>query len=162
MSRDIKLSKAQISKIIQSGGSFNSLLGNLGTKVITDLAIPLARNNLPGLVSNLASNAINKFERKINGKGAVRAGKEFTLFVSNEEMNDIIEIIKSLEDFGILIDGVTEIVKHKMKKQEGIFISALLASLAALLVKPVISSVVKSISGKRLKRAGTGYIDKNF
>ena len=48
-------------------------MGNLGEKVITDLAIPLARDILPGLVSNLASNAINKFERKINEKGAVRA-----------------------------------------------------------------------------------------
>ena len=35
----------------------------------------LARNNLPGLVSNLASNSINKFERKISGEGAVREGK---------------------------------------------------------------------------------------
>ena len=39
----------------------------------------LARDNLPGVVNNLALNAINKFERKISGKGAVRAGKGFTL-----------------------------------------------------------------------------------
>ena len=51
-----------------------------------DLAIPLARDNLPGLVSNLASNAINKFERKISGKGAVRTGKGFTLFILNENL----------------------------------------------------------------------------
>ena len=44
------------------------------------------------------------------------AGKEFNLFISNEEMNDIIKIIKSLEDLGILIDRVTEAVKHEMKK----------------------------------------------
>ena len=68
MSTDIKLSKAQISKIIQSGGSFGSWLGNLGKKALTNIAIPLARDNLPGLVSNLISNAINKFERKISGK----------------------------------------------------------------------------------------------
>ena len=48
------------------------MLGNLGEKVITDLAIPLARNNSPGLISSLASNAINKFERKISGKGDIR------------------------------------------------------------------------------------------
>ena len=41
----------------------------------------LARENLPGLVSNLTSNAIKKFERKISGKGAFRAGKGFTLFI---------------------------------------------------------------------------------
>ena len=75
MSTDIKLSKAQISKIIQSDGSFGSWLGNLGKKALTNIAIPLARDNLPGFVSNLTSSTINKFERKISGKGTVRAGK---------------------------------------------------------------------------------------
>ena len=63
MSIDVKLSKAQISKIIQSGGSFGSWLGNLGKKALANIAIPLARKNLPGLVNNATSNAINKFER---------------------------------------------------------------------------------------------------
>ena len=62
------------------------------------------------------SNEINKFERKTSGKGAVRAGKGFTLFTSNEDMNDIIKIIKSLEDSGVLIVGVTTSVKHAIKK----------------------------------------------
>ena len=53
MSTDIKLSKTQISKMIQSGGSIFSWLGNLGKKVLTNISIPLARDNLPGLVSNL-------------------------------------------------------------------------------------------------------------
>ena len=65
-SRDIKLSKAQISKIIQSGGPFGSWLGNLGKKALTNIAIPLFRDNLRGLVSNLTSNAINNFESKIS------------------------------------------------------------------------------------------------
>ena len=63
MSTDIKL-KAQIYKIIQSGGSFSSWLGNLGKKALTNIDTFLDRDNLPGLVSNLASNVINKFERK--------------------------------------------------------------------------------------------------
>ena len=79
MSTDIKLSKAQISKIAQSGACFGSLLCNLGEKALTNIAIPLARDNLPRLVSNLTSNAINKFE-KISGKGGVRAVKEFIYF----------------------------------------------------------------------------------
>ena len=70
MSTEIKLSKAQISKIIQSGGSFGSWLGNLEKKVPTN-------------ISNLTSNLINECERKISGKGAVRAGKGFTSFISN-------------------------------------------------------------------------------
>ena len=48
ISTDTRLSKTQISKIILSGGSFGSWLGNLGKKVPTNIAIPLARDNLPG------------------------------------------------------------------------------------------------------------------
>ena len=74
---DIKLSNAQISKIIQSGGSFGSWLANLRKKALTNVAIPLAGDNLLGLVSNLTSSAVNRFDRKISGKGAARAGKGF-------------------------------------------------------------------------------------
>ena len=80
MSTDIKHSKAKWSKMISSEGFLRNTLGNLGKKVITDLVIPFARDNLPGLVSNLAANVINKFERETSGKGAVRAGKGFIYF----------------------------------------------------------------------------------
>ena len=113
MSTDIKLGKAQISKIIQSSGSFSSWLANLGKDSQTNVAIPLARDNLLGLVSNLTSNAVNKFERKLSGTGAVRAGKGFTLSILNEDMNGSIRILASPEDSGVLIDGVTETVKHE-------------------------------------------------
>ena len=134
MSTYIKLSKVQVSKIIQPGESFASWLDNLGKKALTNIAIPLARTNLSGLVSILNSNATNKLERKVSRKKAVRAGKGFALFISNEDMNEIFKIIKSLEDLGLLIDGVTETVKHEIKKQEGGFLGALLAPLAASLV----------------------------
>ena len=75
VSTDIKFSKAQISKIIQSGGSFASWIANLEKKALTNVVIPLARDKLTGLVSNLVSNAINKFKRKVSEKGAVKAGK---------------------------------------------------------------------------------------
>ena len=77
-------------------------------------------------------------------------------------MNDIIKIIKSLEDSGVLIDGVTETVKDKIKKQEGSFLGALLAPLAVSVVQAVISLLVKSISGRGVRRAGRGYINKSF
>ena len=48
MSTDIKLSKAQISKIIQLGGFFGSWSGNLGKKALMNIAIPLVRDNSPG------------------------------------------------------------------------------------------------------------------
>ena len=131
----------------------------LGKKALTDLATHLARDNLPGLVNNLPSNVINKFQRKICGKGPVKPEKGFTLFISNEEMNCIIKIIKSFEDLGLLIDGVTEKVKHELKKQEGGFLGALLAPSAASIVQPLISSVVKGISGIGVRGAGRGYIN---
>ena len=71
MSTDIKLSKAYISKIIQSGGFFSSWLANLGKKALTNVATPLSIGSLPELVSNLTSCAINKFRRQISRKGAV-------------------------------------------------------------------------------------------
>ena len=61
----------------------------------------------------------------------MRAGKGFTLFILIKDMNDMIKIIKSLEDLGVLIDGVTETVKHEIKEQEDRFLGALLAPLAA-------------------------------
>ena len=46
------------------------------------------------------------------------SGKGSTLFISNVDMNDIIKIIKSLEDWSISIDGVTKTVKHEIKNKE--------------------------------------------
>ena len=77
-------------------------------------------------------------------------------------MNFVIKIIKSLEDSGVLINAVAETVKHETKKPKGRFVGALLALLAASLVQPVISSVVKSISGRRVRRAKREYMNKNF
>ena len=72
--------------------------------------------------SNLASNAIYKFERKGSGKGGVRVRKEFTLLILNEDMYDIIKITKSLEEPKVLIGGIPETVKYEIKKQEGGFL----------------------------------------
>ena len=54
---------------------------------------------------------------KIGGKGVVKAGKRFTLFILIEDMNDIIKIIESLVDSDSSIDGVTETVKHEVKNR---------------------------------------------
>ena len=130
-------------------------------KALAKVAIPLARDNLPGLISNLTSSAINTFDRKISGKWVVREGKGFTLFISIKDMNDTIKIIKPLEDSIVLLDGVTETVKNEIKKEGG-FRGALLAPLAASLVQPVIFSVIKGISGRGVRRTETGYMVKNF
>ena len=61
--QQIKLNKVQISKMIDR--SFGSWLGNLRKKALINIAIPLARDYLPGLVSNLTSSAINKWKNKV-------------------------------------------------------------------------------------------------
>ena len=107
---------------------------------------------------------MNLKKKKISGKRAVRAVKVFTWFISDEDINDITKskTIKSLENSGLLIDGVTETVKHETKKQESGFLGALLRPLAASVVQPVIFSVVKDIRGRRIRGAGKEYMDKNF
>ena len=91
--------------------------------------------------------------------------KKFNLFISKEDVNDIIKVIKSVQNSGVLIDGVTETGKQESKKQEGGFLGVLSQSLAASVVQPVISSMVKDIIGRRVIRAGREYynnMNKNF
>ena len=55
----------------------------------------------------------------MSGKGAVRAGKGLTLFILNEDMNDVIKIIKPLlEDSNVLIDSINETIKHEIKNKK--------------------------------------------
>ena len=129
---------------------------------LTSVAISLARDNLPGLVSYSVSNTINKTWKKNEWKRSCKSRKGSNLFVSNEGMNDIIKIIKSLENSDVLIDGVTETVKYETKKQGDRFLGALVAPLADLLGQLVISSVVKGISERGIRKARKRYMDKNF
>ena len=71
---------------------------------------------LPKLATKLTSSVLDKFERKKRRKSVARAKKEFILFISNDDMGDIIKIIVSLEKSGLLIDGMTETVKHEMEE----------------------------------------------
>ena len=91
----------------------------------------------------------------------MRAEKGFSLFILNEDMNHI-KIIKSLENSGVLIDGVAETVKDEIKKTRRQISWSFLAPLAASLVQPVISSVVKGTSGRGVRKAGRGYMNKKF
>ena len=63
MSTDIRLRKAQISKMIQSGGFLGKTLGKLGKKVLLDLAVCLAKDVLPKLATKATSSVLDKFEK---------------------------------------------------------------------------------------------------
>ena len=97
ISTDMKLSKARISKTIQSGGSLGVLLSKLAGPLIK-VAIPLAKNVLAPLGITAAASAIHAgIQQKTHGFGTT------TLIISNKEMNDIIRIVQTLEDSNILL-----------------------------------------------------------
>ena len=95
-----------MSKIIQWSGSLGNSIGDLGKKAIIDLAVSLAKGALA---------VLDKFDQKISQRGAVSAGKGFTLFILNEDIDDLIKILKSLEDSGLLTDDLTKTVKDEKK-----------------------------------------------
>ena len=146
-STNIKLSKAQINKIIQSGGFLGKLLGPLlktGLPLIKNVIKPLAKSVLIPLGLTAAASAADAgIHKKILGSGNT------TLIISNEEMNDVIKIVQALEDSNILLKGVTDTVKNETKEQKGGFLSMLLVTLGASLLGNL-------LTGKGFVRAGTG------
>ena len=90
-----------------------------------DLDVPLAKDVLSKLATKATSSISDRFERKLIGQGSVRAGRGLTLFISNEDMGGFFKIVESLEISSFfqkkIIDGATETIKHKIKKQEGGF-----------------------------------------
>ena len=104
MSTYVKLFKAQISKIIQSVGFSGSLLSKLAVPLMK-VAVSLAKNILAPLGITAAASAIDAgIQKKIHGSGTT------TLIISNEEMNDIMKIVQSLEDSNIFLKGVTKTI----------------------------------------------------
>ena len=117
MSIDLKLSRARISKIIQSGRFFWSLLSKLAVPLMK-VEIPLEKNVLALLGITAAAWAIDAgMQKKIHGSGTT------TLIISNEEMNDIMKIVQALENSNILLKGATETIKNETKEQKGGFLS---------------------------------------
>ena len=74
-------------------------------------------------------------------------------------MDDILKIIKSLEDSGVLLKGASETIQHEVKEQRGGFLSMLLGTLGASLLGDMLS---KSLSGKGVIRAGEGTIRAGY
>ena len=143
MSIDLRLSKAQASNIIQSGGFLGYLLSKLAGPLMK-LAVPFAKKISPPLGITTAASSIDAgIQKKIHGSGTI------TLIISNEEMNDIMKIAQALEDFNILLKGVTKTIKNETKEQKGGFLSMSLGTSAASLLGNL-------LVGKEIVRAGSG------
>ena len=97
---DIKLSKAQIKKLVQSGGFLGNLLSKLAGSLMK-VALSLAKNVLASLGLTAAMSAIDgSIQKKTHGSGATK-GAGVKLIIEQEDINDIIKIIKALENSGI-------------------------------------------------------------
>ena len=77
-----------------------------------------------------------------------------TLIISNEEMNDIMKIIKSLEEPGLLIKGISETMKNETKEQKGGFVGMFLGILVASLLGNLLTDKSTIRAGKGTIRAG--------
>ena len=74
-------------------------------------------------------------------------------------MDDLIKIVKSLEDSGWLLKGVTESVQNEVKKQKGGFLSMLLGTLGASLLGNLLAGKGIHRAGEGIVRAGQGSMD---
>ena len=143
MSTDIKFSKAQLKKLIKSGGFSGSLLSKIAGPLMK-VAMPLAKNVLAPLGLTAAMSAIDgRIPKKMRGDG-------IKLMIEDEDMNDIMKIIKALEKSGISLDGVGKTIENEVKEQKGGFLNMLLGTLGASLLGNLLAG------GKGIMRAGEG------
>ena len=110
------------------------------------VAMPLPKNVLAPLGLTAAMSAIDgNIQKKIHGSGV-------KLIIEQEDMKDIMKIIKALENSGILLKGVSKTIKNETKEQRGGFLSMLLGTLGASLLGDLLSG------GKGIMRAGEGSV----
>ena len=151
MATDLKLSKAQIKKMIESGGFLGKLLSRLAGPLMK-VAMPLAKNVLAPLGLTAAMSAIDgSIQKKFHGSGTTK------LIIENEDMNDIMKIIEALENSGILLKGVSKTIENETKEQKGGFLSMLLGTLRAGLLGNLLTGrkgIVRARDG--IVRAGAG------
>ena len=149
-------------KIEQSGGFLGRLLGPL-----LKTRLPLIGSVLKSLAKSLlvplgltAAATDASIPKKMFGSGFT------TLIISNEEMNGIVKIVKSLEESGLLIKGVSETIKNESKEQKRGFSSMLLGTLGASLLGNLLrgKGAIATSQGRETIRAGEGKIraSENF
>ena len=108
--------------------------------------MPLAKNVLAPLDLTTVMSAIDgSIQKKIHGSGV-------KLIIEQEDMKDIMKIVKALENSGILLKGVSKTIKNETKEQRGAFLSMLLGTLGASLLGNLLTG------GKSIMRAGDGIV----
>ena len=125
------------------------LIGNVIKLLAKSVLIPL------GLTA-AASATYAAIHKKMFGSGNT------TLIISNEEMNDIMKIVKSLEESGLLIKGISETIKNEAKEQKGGFLGMLLGTLGASLLGNLLTAKGTIRANEGTFRAGEGTVRSGF
>ena len=150
---DIKFSKTQLSKMIQSGGFLGKLLGPLlktELPLIKNVITSWAKSVLIPLGLTAVAAAAAAADAEILKK-TLGSGGHTTLIISNKDIEDLIKIVKSLEDFVLLLKGVTESAQNEVKEKKGGSLSTWLGTLGASLLGSL-------LAGKGINRAGEGIV----
>ena len=151
-STGVKLSQAQLTKM-QKGG----FLRFLAPLLKSGLPLPKSVIKPLGVLGLTAATSVTDAE--INKKN-FGSGDHAALIISNDDMQDILKIVKSLEDIGLLLDGITETVKNEVKEQEGGFFSMLLGTLGANLLENMLAG--RGVIRAREGTIRAGYGSKKF
>ena len=168
LSTNIKWSKTQLSKTLQSGGFLGRLLGLLlktGLPLIKNIIKPLAKSGLIPLGLIVAASAADAgIHKKILESGNHPSHNNATLMTSNDEMKDIIKIVKSLKDSGLSLTRVSETVQNEGKEQKGGFLSILLVTLGASLLGNILAGkgAIAMNQGRVINRAGEGIVRADY
>ena len=109
---------------------------------------PLAKSVLIPLGLTPAASAVDVGIKK---KKKILGSVNTTLLVSNDELEDIIKVVESLEDSSLLLKGVIETIQNEAKEQKGEFLSMLLGTLGASLLGNI-------LAGEGVNRAGEGTV----
>ena len=120
--------------------------------LIGNVLKPLAKSVLIPLGLTAAASATDAaIHKKMFGSGMT------TLIISTEEMNDIMKIVKLLEESGLLIKVVSQTIKNEPKEQKGRFLSTLVGTLVASLLGNLLAGKGTIRAGEDTNRAGQGF-----
>ena len=152
----MKLLKTQLHEIGQSGGFLGRLLGPLlktGLPLKGNLLKPLAKSVLiPLRLTGTSSATDAAIHKKIFGSSVA------TLIISNEEMNDVMKIVNSLEESDLLIKGVNEAIKNEAEEQKGGFLGMLFCTLGASFSESLFTAKGTIRAGEGTSRTGEGIV----
>ena len=154
LSTDIKLPKTQISKMIKSREFLGRLLRPLlktGLPLMKNVIKRLAKRVFISLGLNAAASAA---DARIHIK--ILRSRKTTLIISNDVIKDIIGIVRSLENFGLLLKGVSGTIKNEAKEQKGGFLSKLLGTLGLSFLGNILARRGINRAGEGVIRAGYG------